>query len=198
MHILQVWCPSLLSGSHGDSARKPSLQSTTNLGNLTLSNKNLGEDRQAWSWNSPSLSDQGGAPASTSNCSHPPSPLQLAALEEGMGGEQELLPTTTHLSQLRTEMSSLRETAGNPVLLISSFRKDDPNRLQLGTCDEHVWARACKAKLLKEQGAKQEDPNTACSTTACRQTKEQSSLTRQDCQKVSLGEIFSKKIRSKQ
>ena len=75
-----------------------------------------------------------------------------------MGGEQELLPTT-HLSQLRTEMSSLRETVGNLVLLISSFHKDDPNRLQLGTCDEHVWARACKAKLLKEQGAKQEDPN---------------------------------------
>ena len=87
-----------------------------------------------------------------------------------MGGEQELLPTT-HLSQLqlRNEMSSLKETVGNLVLLISSFHKDDPNSFQLGTCDEHVWAGACKDKLPKEKGAKQEDLNTACST-ACKQT----------------------------
>ena len=83
-----------------------------------------------------------------------------------MGGEQELLPTT-HLTQLRSEMSSLKETVGNLVLLISSFHKDDPNSFQLGTCDEHVWVGACKDKLLKEKGAKQEDLNTACST-ACK------------------------------
>ena len=85
-----------------------------------------------------------------------------------MGGEQELLPTT-HLSQLRNEMSSLKETVGNLVLLIYSFHKDDPNSFQLGTCDEHVWVGACKDKLPKEKRAKQEDLNTACST-ACKQT----------------------------
>ena len=85
-----------------------------------------------------------------------------------MVGEQELLPTP-HLAQLRDEMSSLKETVGNLVLLISSFHKDDPNSSQLGACDEHVWARACKDKLSKEKGAKQEDLNTACST-ACKQT----------------------------
>ena len=179
--------------------RSPScgdLEVTSSLHNKVLE-QILGEDRQVWGWSSSSPKDPGGAPASTSDCSQPPSPLQLAALEEGMGGEQELLPTT-HLSQLRNEMSSLKDTVGNLALLISSFHKDDPNSVQLGTCDEHVWAGACKDKLLKEKGAKQEDPNTACSTTACRQTKNKSSLTRQDCKKVSLGETFSKKISSKQ
>ena len=114
-----------------------------------------------------------------------------------MVGEQELLPTN-HLSQLRTEMSSLKEIVGNLVLLISSFHKDDPNRLQLGTCDEHVWARACKAKLLKEQGAKQEDPNRACSTTACRPTKEQKQLDQARLQEGQLRQDLSKQLHKKQ
>ena len=72
-------------------------------------------------------------------------------------------------------MSSLKETVGNLVLLISSFHKDDPNSFQLGTCDEHVWVGACKDKLPKEKGAKQKDLNTACRPT-CRQTKKQMQL----------------------
>ena len=101
-----------------------------------------------------------------------------------MGGEQELLPTT-HLSQLRNEMSSLKDTVGNLVLLISSFHKDDPNSFQLGTCDEHVWAGACKDKLPKEKGAKQEDLTQLADQLAGKQNNK-CSLTRQDCKKVSL------------
>ena len=168
MQLLQAWCPSLSSNSHGDRARKPSLQPTTNLGNKN--NNSLGEEtgRRAWSWSSSSPKDPGGAPASTSNCSQPPSSLQLVALEEGMAGEQELSPTT-HVDQLRSGVSSLQEIVGHLVLLISSVHKGDLNNFQL----EHVRERACSAKLSK--GAKQEDPNTACRTT-CRQTKEQMQL----------------------
>ena len=168
------------------------LEVTSSLHNKVLE-QTLGEDRQAWGWSSSSPKDPGGAPASTSDCSQPPSPSQLAALEEGMG-EQELLPTN-HLSQLRNEMSSLKDTVGNLVLLISSFHKDDPNSFQHGTCDEHVWAGACKDKLLKEKGAKQEDPNRACSTTACRQTKEQMQL---DQARLQEGQLETADLRDKQ
>ena len=132
------------------------LEVTSSLHNKVLE-QTLGEDRQAWGWRSSSPKDQGGAPASTSDCSQLPSPLQLAALEEGMVGEQELLPTP-HLSQLRNEMSSLKETVGNLLLLISSFHKDDPNSFQLGTCDEHVWVGACKDKLPKEKRGQTRGP----------------------------------------
>ena len=198
MHILQAWCPSRLSSSHGDRARKPSLQSTTtNLGNL--GHNNLGEDRQAWGWSSSSPKDPGGAPASTSNWPQPPSSLQLAALEEGMVEEQELLPTT-HLSQLRAEMSSLRETVGNLVLLISSFHKDDPSSLHLGTCDEHVWARACRNQAFEGTRGKTRRPQHSLQHNSLQadNNRKPCSLTRQDCKKVSLGQPFRKKIRSEQ
>ena len=95
-------------------------------------------------------------------------------------------------------MSSLKETVGNLVLLISSFHKDDPNRLQLGTCDEHVWARALQRQTLKETGAKQEDPNKACSTTACRQTKEQKQLDQARLQESQLRQDLSQQLHKKQ
>ena len=82
-----------------------------------------------------------------------------------MTGEQELSPTT-HVDQLRSEVSSLQEIVGHLVLLIGSVHKGEPNNLQLG----HVRERACSDKLSKEKGAKQEDLNTACST--CRQKGE--------------------------
>ena len=88
-----------------------------------------------------------------------------------MGGEQELSPTT-HVDQLRSEVSSLQEIVGHLVLLIGSVHKGDLNNSQL----EHVRERICSSKLSKEKEAKQEDPNIACSTTACRQTKEQKQL----------------------
>ena len=75
-----------------------------------------------------------------------------------MGGEQELRPTT-HVDQLRSEVSSLQEIVGHLVLLIGSVHKGEPNNFQL----EHV--------RQKEKGAKQEDPSIAC-TTACRQKGE--------------------------
>ena len=83
-----------------------------------------------------------------------------------MTGEQELSPTT-HVDQLRSEVSSLQEIVGHLVLLIGSVRKSETNNFQLG----HVRERACSDKLSIEKGAKQEDPNTACRT-ACRQKGE--------------------------
>ena len=74
-----------------------------------------------------------------------------------MDDEQKLLPTNHH-SQLRAEVSDLKELVGNLVSLIS-LNKVYPNNLEFGTCDEHVWKRACKDKLLLEKGAKQEDPS---------------------------------------
>ena len=76
-----------------------------------------------------------------------------------------------HHLQLRAEVSELKELVGNLVSLIS-FTQVQPNNLELGTC-EHVWERACRDKLLKEKGAKPEDPRKACSTTACKQDKQQ-------------------------
>ena len=75
-----------------------------------------------------------------------------------MTGEQELSPTT-HVDQLRPEVSSLKEIVGHLALLIGSVHKSETNNFQLG----HV--------SQKEKGAKQEDPNTACRT-ACRQKGE--------------------------
>ena len=83
-----------------------------------------------------------------------------------MTGEQKLSPTT-HVDQLRSEVSSLQEIVGHLVLLIGNVHKGEPNNFQLG----HVRERACSDKLSKEKGAKQEDLNTACRT-VCRQKGE--------------------------
>ena len=55
------------------------------------------------------------------------------------------------------------------MLLLDSFHKGDPSSFELDNM--HEQQRACKDKLSK--GAKQEDPNIACSLTARKQTKEQ-------------------------
>ena len=68
-------------------------------------------------------------------------------------------------------MSELKEFVGNLVSLVG-MNKVDPNNLELGACD-HVWKKACKDKLLTTRGAKPEDPHKACSTTACKQHKQQ-------------------------
>ena len=121
--------------------------------------------RQAW--RSPSPLGQGGAPALPSDCSQPASSLQcLNALEEAWSEEHELA-TTSH-------SIGLQESVGHLVLLIDSFNKGEPNNLQLSNV--HVRDRACRDKLAKGKGAKQEDPGKACSTTVCRQKQKQKQL----------------------
>ena len=147
------------SSFYGDLARNPSMHTDLDHNNNNNKNNSLGKvgiGRQDRGWSFSSPKDLGGASSSESDCSRPPSPLQLAALEEGMDDERKLLPTDHH-SQLRAEVSSLKELVGNLVSLIS-LNKVYPNNLELGTCD-HVWKRACKDKLLREKGAKQEDPS---------------------------------------
>ena len=157
------------------------LEVTSSLHNKVLE-QTLGEDRQAWGWRSSSPKDQGGG-----------SSLNERLLPTGMVGEQELLPTN-HLSQLRNEMSSLKDTVGNLVLLISSFHKDDPNSFQHGTCDEHVWAGACKDKLLKEKGQNKKTPTELAAQPACRQTKEQMQL---DQARLQEGQLETADLRDK-
>ena len=131
--------------------------------------------RQAW--RSPSPLGQGGALASQSSCSQPASSLQyLNALEEAWSEEQEL-STASHFIQLSSDGLGLQRADGHLVLLIDSFNKDEPTSLsQLrSTCahlHEHVWDRACKNELAEQEGAQQQDPGKACSTTACRQQKQ--------------------------
>ena len=133
---------------------------------LGVSNMSL-EDKSRQAWRSPSPLGQGGAPASQSNWSQPASSLQyLNALEEAWSEEQEL-STTSH-------SIGLQESVGHLVLLIDSFNKGEPNSLQLSNV--HVRDRACRDKLAKGKGAKQEDPGKACSTTACRQKQKQKQL----------------------
>ena len=141
----------------GDADRNPSLDSNKrNLGNLSLG-ENKG--RQAFvSWVSPSLSDQGGVsrgdPASGSLGSEPPL-LEHFALGEGMATELELQTTSYMMNSLDAE--------GHLVLLIDSFNQDSLNSTELRK------ERACEDKL-RTKGAKQEDPNTACSSKAYKQT----------------------------
>ena len=143
------------SPSCGGLDRNPSLHGTRirDNNNNNNNNNNLGEEigRQAWSWRSSSPKDPGGAPASTSDCSQSASSEHLA-LEECVTGEHELSPTT-HVDQLRSEVSSLQEIVGHLVLLIASVNKGEPNNFQLG----HVRERACSDKLSKGKGAKHED-----------------------------------------
>ena len=101
-----------------------------------------------------------------------------------MDSERKLLPTNHH-SQLRAEMSELKELVGNLVSLIS-LNKGDPPSFQNGTW-EHVWDRACKDKLLTAKGAKPEDPSKTCSTTACKQDKQQQLEHQEEVAKTSLG-----------
>ena len=89
-----------------------------------------------------------------------------------------------HHSQLRAEVSELKELVGNLVSLIS-VNQVQPNNLELGTC--HVWKEACNNKLLTTKGAKQEDPREACSTTPCKQDKQQQLEQQQNIAKTSLG-----------
>ena len=125
------------------------------------------EDKSRQARRSPCPLGQGGAPASQSSCSQPASSLQyLNALEEAWSEEQELA-TTSH-------SIGLQESVGQLVLLIDSFNKGEPNSLQLSKVP--VGDGACRDKLAKEKGAKQEDPGTACSTTACRQKQKQKPL----------------------
>ena len=112
-----------------DLARCPSLQ---NLGHNNNNNNNkdnslgevgIGRQDRGRSFSSPK--DPGGASSSESDCSRPASPLQLAVLEEGMDAERKFLPTNHH-SQLRAEVSELKELVGNLVSLIS-LNKVYPN-----------------------------------------------------------------------
>ena len=149
---------------HGGSARKPSLQNHhNNLGNFRI---NSGEKGQIASWGSPSPKDLGGAPASASTGFHTPLAWQNTALEEE-SGEEPKLAAFQH-----DQLTNLQEAVGNLVLLLDSFHKGDPSSFEL---DEKK--RACREKLSK--GAKQEDPYTACSSIACRQTTQQAKEQRQ-------------------
>ena len=135
------------------------------------------EETGRLAWRSPSPLGQGGAPASQSSCSQPASSLQyLNALEEAWSEEQEL-STASHFIQLSSDGLGLQRADGHLVLLIDSFNKDEPTSLsQLrSTCAhlrEHVWDRAYKNELAEQEGAQQQDPGKACSTTACRQQKQ--------------------------
>ena len=128
-----------------------------NLGNLqnqSLRENNQKIGRQA-SWVSPSSLDQGGDPAYERTGSKPPF-LKHLAFGEGMVTEPEL-PTS---SQMLTSMSA----EGHLVLLADSFNQDSLKSIELGK-------RACKTKL-STKGAKQEDPNLACSLTAYKQKQQ--------------------------
>ena len=142
---------------------------------LEQHNRSL-EEKSRQALRSPSPLDPGGAQALQSDSSQPASSWQfLDALEESLAEGQELLGTS-HTTQLRSEVLGLQRTVGHLVLLLDSFHKDEPNSLQLRSecthlSSERVWDRACRDKLSKEKGAKQEDPNIACST-ACKQKGE--------------------------
>ena len=69
----------------------------------------------------------------------------------------------------KDQLTNLQEAVGNLVLLLDSFHKGDQSSFELDNM--HEQQRACKDKLSR--GAKQEDPNIACSSKACKQTKEQ-------------------------
>ena len=138
-------------------ARNTSLY-PNNLGNLQHNSLGENKGRHAFvSWVSPSLSDQGGDPASCSLGSKPPL-LKHSAFGEGMATELELQTTSCMMDSLSAE--------GHLVLLIDSFNQDSPENIKLAK------ERACKDKL-RTKGAKQEDPNTACSLKAYKQTKQQ-------------------------
>ena len=154
---------------------------TTTETTTTTSLGGIGRQDRGRSFSSPK--DLPEASSSTSDDSHSPSPWQIAALEEGMGVESKL--RQEHHSQLRAEVSELKEFVGNLVSLIS-FNQVQPNNLELRTC-EHVWKRACIDKLLTTKGAKQEDPREACSTNACKQDKQQQLEQQEEAAKTTLG-----------
>ena len=122
MQRSQAWghvCSPFLSG---DADRNPSLDSSNNnenLGNLSLGDN---RNRQALSWVSPSLSDQGGDPALCSLGSKPPL-LEHLALGEGMATELELQSTSYMMNSLYAE--------GDLVLLLDSFNQDSLRSTEL-------------------------------------------------------------------
>ena len=178
---MQCWDRSLVK----DLARYPSLQNldhNNNTKNNSLGGIGIGRQDRGRSFSSPK--DLGVASSSESDFFHPPSPWHLAALEEGMDDKQKFVPTTHH-TQLRAEVTSLKELVGNLVSLIS-LNKGDPPNFQNGTC-EHEWDRACRDKLLTTKGAKPEDPSKACSTTACKQDKQQQLEHQKEAAKTCLG-----------
>ena len=155
MQRSQAWghvCSPFLSG---DADRNLSLDSSNNenLGNLSLGDNRY---RQALRWVSPSLSDQGGDPSSCSLGSKPPL-LEHLALGEGMATELELQSTSYMMNSLNAE--------GPLVLLVDSCNQESLKSFELGK------ERACKDKP-RTKGAKQEDPNIACSVTAYKQTQQ--------------------------
>ena len=121
----------------------------------------------------------GGAQALQSHCSQSASSLQLDALEESLAEEQELLETS-HITQLRAEVSSLQKSVGHLVLLLDSFHKGDHNGLQLRSeCAqlsfEHEWETACRDKLAKKKGINKKTPATKGNTTEWTSQKTSSS-----------------------
>ena len=177
--VMQSWGRSLVKNQ----AQHPSLQQrdhNKNTNNNSLGRLGTGRHDRGRSFSSPK--DLPEASSSTSDGSHSPSPWQVAALEEGMSAESKL--RKVHHSQLRAEVSELKELVGNLVSLVS-VNQVQPNNLELGTC--HVWKEACNDKLLTTKGAKQEDPREACSTTACKQDKQQQLEQQQNIAKTSLG-----------
>ena len=177
---MQSWGRSLVKNQ----ARHPSLQQrdhNKNTNNNSLGRLGTGRHDRGRSFSSPK--DLPEASSSTSDDSHSPSSWQIAALEEGVSAESKL--RKEHHSQLRAEVSELKELVGNLVSLVS-VNQVQPNNLELRTC-EHVWKRACTDKLLTTKGAKQEDPREACNTTACKQDKQQQLEQQQNIAKTSLG-----------
>ena len=160
-----------------------SLQPAMILENMSL------EDKSRQARRSPSPLDPGGAPASQSSCSQPASSLlYLNALEEAWSEEQEL-ETTSH-------SIGLQESVGHLVLLVDSFNKGEPNNPQLSNA--HVRDRACRDRLAKGNGAKQEDPGKTCSTTACRQNKQQQQLEQQKQKPLQEGQLRTADLSSEQ
>ena len=136
---------------------------------------------------SPSPLDQGGDPACETSGSKPPLLRQLA-FGEGMVTELEL-PASSHM------LTSL-DAEGHLVMLVDSFNQENLKGTELGK------EKACKNKFSRTKGAKQEDPNIACSLTACKQTKEQTSdeqkqLDQARLQEGQLRQDLRQKIRSK-
>ena len=138
----------------GDLARHPSLHTpTTHLGNF---NKNsLGGDRQVFSWVSTSPRDLGGDPVSKSLGSKSAFSWHIAllALEECLTKELELQATTHMLTSLESE--------GQLVLLLDSFNQGSLNSFELGK------------GLVDHEHVKTKEATQACSSAACRQTREQ-------------------------
>ena len=143
----------------GDLVRYPSLASKNNLGN---NNKSLGGVGRQASW-------AGGDPALKSLGSQSASPWHIAllAMEECKTKELEL-PTSTH-------MFTNLESNGHLVMLLDSFNQDALQGFELdsGLGDQDHVKEACRTECRQTKETQTEEQQAACSSKACRPTKQQ-------------------------